>query len=103
MISSICHPDLFVFYCRIDTRVVPLSVWGMYNGGTDNQQLFVNDDCVSLKENLHNVSGNTFDILSFSATTWQFFVTLSESLRCVLYWDHLMIHPKILLLDELFF
>ena len=60
MISSICHPDLFVFYCRIDTRVVPLSVWGMYNGGTDNQQLFVNDDCVPLKENLHNVSGNTF-------------------------------------------
>ena len=24
-----------------------------------------------------------FDILSFSATTWQFFVTLSDSLRCV--------------------
>ena len=43
-----------------------------------------------------------FDILSFSATTWQFFVTLSDSLRCVLYWDHLMIPPKILLLDEVF-
>ena len=38
-----------------------------------------------------------FDILSFSATTWQFFVTLLDSLRCVLYWDHLMIPPKKLL------
>ena len=44
-----------------------------------------------------------FDILSFSATTWQFFVTLLDSLRCVLYWDHLMIPPKNLLLDEVFF
>ena len=64
--------------------MVPLSVWGMYNGGTDNQQLFVNDDNSTMFLEI------LFDILSFSATTWQFFATLSDSL----YWDHLMIPPQ---------
>ena len=66
MISSICHRELFVFYCGIDTRVVPRgnrkkdSFWGMLShfwwqhcSVTDNhwwltQQCIFNDTSMML-------------------------------------------------------